>query len=167
MRTSASAALLLAAVVCAGCPRRPTPTAAARPIQIPAGCEADLSGTYTFKGRDEWRYLARDDGGTLVLQLLSTSPDGGVGAGAPPNRTSIVLERTPDGFVGAARAEVWPTQSVACSVSFPTEVAACRDAGLVLRTADAIGVDESCRIAPASAVPMREVELLRLIIDRG
>jgi hypothetical protein len=163
MRTWASAALLLVATVCAGCPRRPVPPEV-RAVRVPSGCEANLSGTYTFKGREDWRYLASDDGGTLVLRLLWTSPDGGVGENRA-DRTAIVLERTSDGFAGATHAVAWPTQSVACPVSFPTEVKACRDDGLVLRTVDAIGVDESCRVAPGTS-PMREVEVLRSGTDR-
>jgi hypothetical protein len=150
---------MLTAAVCAGCARRPIPPGA-RPIRVPSGCEVDLSGTYTFKGREDWRYLAHDDGGTLVLRLLWRSPDAGTEV-ERPDRTAIIVERTPEGFVGATHSVAWPAQNVACPVSFPTEVKACRDEGLVMRTVDAIAVDETCRLAPARSPPMRDVEVLR------
>ena len=144
-----------------GCHRQATPSPAPRPLRVPNGCEADLSGEYTFKGREDWRYLASDDGRTLVLQFVRILPDGGSGAERSDGGTWIGLERTSDGFVGATHALAWPPQGSACQVTFSTEVTACSDAGLALRAVDAITVDESCRPAPAAGVPLRDVELVR------
>jgi hypothetical protein len=162
VRTAAALTFMLAALaVCAGCHRQPAPLAP-RTLRIPSGCEVNLSGEYTFKGREDWRYVAGDDGGTLVLQLVRTLPDGGSGAErSADGGTSIIVERTTEGFVGATHAVAWPSQRVACPVSFPTEVTACRDTGLVLRAVDAVGVDETCRAAPPTAAPLRDVELFR------
>ena len=149
------------ALASAACHRQTAPPPAARPLRIPKGCEVDLSGEYTFKGREDWRYLASDDGGTLVLLLVRTSPDGGSGAERSDGGTWIGLERTPDGFVGDTHALAWPPRGAPCAVSFPTEVTACGDGGLALRAVDAISVDEACRAAPAAGAPLRDVELVR------
>ena len=154
-------AILALLLVSSGCHRQAPPPPVARPVRIPPGCEADLSGEYTFKGRDDWRYLAGDDGGTLTLRLVRTSPDGGAGVQRSDGGTAIIVERTPDGFVGATHAVAWPSPGVACPVSFPTEVTACPDAGLVLRAVDAVGVDETCRAAPATGAPLRKVDLVK------
>lgn len=157
---------LIVLVLSTGCPRRPPPPEMRAP-RIPSGCEVNLSGEYRFKGREDWRYLADDDGGTLVLHPVRTLADGGLGPERPDGGTLILLERTPDGFVGAAHAVAWPSRSLACAVSFPTEVTACRGEALLLKTADAVAVDEACRAAPTTPPPGREVELLRGPADGG
>src|SRR5438045_3884508 len=84
--TFAVAAVIASAL--AACPRaaKPseTPVAPAAPpppapIHVPSGCEANQSGEWVHSQNASYRYLARDDGGTLELALLRTvsEPDAG------------------------------------------------------------------------------------------
>src|SRR5260221_6965186 len=61
------------------------------PIRIPPGCEADQSGVWVHSQNATFSYLARDDGGTLELDLDRKSDDAGV---------RIVVTRGPEGFLG-------------------------------------------------------------------
>lgn len=159
-------ALALAAASCS--PRVPTPstTAAALappPARIPEGCAADQSGVYLHEGNAEFRYRARDDGGTLVLTVerppAQEPSDAGLAASAAPD---VLLERTAQGFVGQTRGRAFLRSGQSCAVSFPTEVLACEDGGLVLRAASRVMVDESCKPAPKGpSTAMREHRLTR------
>lgn len=132
-------------------------------VQVPPGCQRDLSGTYAHAQRPEFRYLARDDGTTLTMSVeraradAGSAPDGG-------GRVSIALARTPRGFIGQARATAFVVTGQPCPVEFFTEVIACDDAGLLLRSAATAAVDESCRPPPSAVhAAMMEHRLIREI----
>lgn len=170
---------ILALVACA--PRSPAP-APRPPIRIPAGCAADQSGHYVHADNPTFLYHARDDGGTLVLRIerapRAGTEDGGEPSGpgpagdvrqqasgaassaaAPPD---VVLERTPQGFVGQAHGPAFLPSGQVCRVAFPTEVVACTDGGLLLRTTATMEVDEGCQPAPrGGSTAMKEHQLWR------
>lgn len=129
-------------------------------IRIPAGCAADQSGTYTHAEDRTFRYLARDDGGTLDMVVDRLGRDGGT---TEPAEARLRLDRTPRGFVGVTRAKVFTPDGRSCpAAEFPTEVVACEDAGLVLRTAAKVDLDEACRPPPhPTPSVMVEQRLLR------
>lgn len=161
-------AVVLGVAVLLGCPRaKPPPSPPAPPpIKVPAGCEADLSGTWAYSDRPDWRYRGTDDGKTLVLSVERASeverPDGGV---TPAQEVAVVLERTPEGFLGAAHATVY-TASRPCEVSFPTEVVACTDGGLTLSSAEALLVDEtSCAVRADPQAPRKQHQLVPFSAD--
>lgn len=136
------------------------------PVKIPAGCEADLSGRYVHADESTYRYLGADDGGTLLLTVNRVLPERADAGPAAP-LAQIHLHRTPDGFEGTTRAEGFAA-GVKCPLVFETEVTACADAGLSLRTAMTAAVDEQCRVAPPTGVtPREEHQLLRLLPDGG
>jgi hypothetical protein len=96
---------------------------------------------------------AHADGGT-------DTPDAGA--------ASIVLQRTPQGFVGETRATGFTGGGISCPVVFPTEVVTCADAGLTLRSAASTSIDEGCRPAPSGAPTVRlQQVLLRGAPDAG
>lgn len=64
-------------LLCAACARALPPPPPLPPPRLPPGCEASLAGPWVLASDPGWRYLARDDGGTL--ELLVTQ------AGAPPD----------------------------------------------------------------------------------
>ena len=122
---------------------------------------ADLSGSYVHAQNPSYGYLAHDDGGTLFIAVDRGTAD----AGSPrsdPNPVSVSLFRTPRGFLGQTDAVPFVATGRACPVSFPTEIIACEDAGLTLRSAVSSAVDESCEPsqAPAHRV-MAEHRLVR------
>lgn len=150
------------------CPARtPAPPPAAPPIRVPPGCEKNQAGEYHHTENPAFRYLGEDDGGTLMLTLartrqgLETHTDGGT-------TVSIVLNRTPDGFVGETRSTTFTTAGVACPVRFPTQAMVCDDKGLTLRSIASTAIDEDCRPAPSGPKPVwKEQRLLRSVPDAG
>ena len=139
-----------------GCIRKP-PAAPASPqpppeplIQVPPGCLADLSGTYVHGQNPSYRYLASDDGGTLFIAVERSRSDAGV-AQMDANPVSVSLSRTAKGFVGETQAVLFVATGRACPVDFPTEIIACEDAGLILKSAISSAVDESCQPSQAPA----------------
>ena len=139
-----------------GCIRKP-PAAPASPqpppeplIQVPPGCLADLSGTYVHGQNPSYRYLASDDGGTLFIAVERSRSDGGV-TRTEANPVSVSLSRTAKGFVGETQAVLFVATGRACPVDFPTEIIACDDAGLLLKSAISSAVDESCQPSQAPA----------------
>lgn len=137
------------------CPRPvPTPPPPSAPeVQIPPGCERNLSGTYAYVERPDWQYVGADDGGTLVLELQR--------ADAGPSDVEIVLSRTPKGFVGGIEHTAFPAPGVKCPVVFDTEVTSCSDGGLTLSSVESLAVDETCHPAPADGgVRRREHQLV-------
>ncbi len=150
---------LLAAISLTACPsRRPTPSPqeATRPppVKVPPGCEGDLSGQYVHADRPEWVYAAVDDGGTLTVR-----PDGTANAAADGG-VEIVLQRTPEGFLGTTRATAFAAQGVECEVRFPTELVGCPDGGLLVSTVENVAINESCVPAKVPRDARREEHLL-------
>src|SRR3712207_5507932 len=84
-------------------PKTETQPPPAPPIRVPPGCESSQAGEYHHAQNPAFRYSGEDDGGTLTLSVMRAHADGGTehpdGGG-----TSIVLQRTPAGFVGETRA---------------------------------------------------------------
>jgi len=152
--------LLLLACGCAA-PPPPPPDAEARPAPPPsplAGCAEDLSGAWRHRDDDSFRYLARDDGGVLLLEVQHATADGGVEA------SQLVLVRSPGSFVGAVG--VGRVKGDAgCAAFFPVEVVSCADAGLVVSTAERLRVDGACR--PVENAVHRLHRLVRLTPDAG
>ncbi len=149
-------------------PPRTEPVPPAAPaVKVPPGCEQNQAGEYHHAENPAFRYYGEDDGGTLSLAVVrahdatsADTPD----AGSP----SIVLQRTPAGFVGETRAIGFSGMGTPCPVVFPTEVVRCTDAGLTLRSAASTSIDEDCRPAPAGAPSVRlEQVLLRGAPDAG
>lgn len=160
---------MLALVAAASCsPRVSSPSTAGAalappPARIPEGCAADQSGVYLHEGNAEFRYRARDDGGTLVLTVERPAAPEASDAGPPASAAAdVLLERTSQGFVGQTRGRAFLRSGQSCAVSFPTEVLACEDGGLVLRAASRVLVDETCKPAPrGAATAMLEHRLTR------
>jgi hypothetical protein len=157
------AGLLLAGV---GCPRpiRPAPPEpvvrpAPPPVQIPAGCEADLSGTYAHAEDEGFLYVGHDDGRSLRLQMNQRLPDGGTSV--PDGGPWIGLERTTEGFVGHTHAVAPTPDRQLCPVAFPTEVLACEgEAGLLLSAQSRIGLGEDCQPRPPKELQWRTHRLV-------
>jgi hypothetical protein len=157
MRNLFSAAAL---AVLLGCAPKAAPTPPTQPLppppppaRIPQGCAAELSGTWVHQDDPSFRYLGRDDGKTLLLVVERLRADGGT-SGGPEGR--IHLERTPQGFVGVTRAEVYANGRT-CLAEFPTEVVACEEGALRLETAPKAAVDEACQLS-ARPVPGPRLE---------
>lgn len=153
--------LALSALV--ACPSR-TPSQGARtelPVRVPPGCEQNLAGEYHHVGNPAFRYLAEDDGRTLALTLLRARADGGVGGAPDAGAITLMLNRTPDGFLGETRATGFNVSGNPCPVTFPTEVTACVNDGLTLRTVPSTAVDEACRPPPSGPLPQRVEHVLR------
>ncbi len=157
----------LAAALTACPARTPSPPPAAPSISVPPGCEKNQAGEYHHTENPAFRYLGEDDGGTLTLTLararqgVETQTDGGT-------TVSIVLNRTPNGFVGETRSTTFTRGGMACPVRFPTQAAVCDDKGLTLRTVGSTAIDEDCRPAPSGPKPVwKEQRLLRGVPDAG
>ncbi|MFP2931224.1 hypothetical protein ACLESO_39745 [Pyxidicoccus sp. 3LG] len=138
------------------------------PVRVPAGCESSQAGEYHHAENPAFRYHGEDDGGTLSLAVMRAHADGGTEAPPDSGATTIVLQRTPNGFVGETRATGFAGSGTSCPVVFPTEVVACADAGITLRSASSTSIDEGCRPAPSGAptVKLQQV-LLRGAPDAG
>jgi hypothetical protein len=148
-------------------PRTEAQPPPAPPIRVPPGCESSQAGEYHHAQNPAFRYYGEDDGGTLSLAVVRARVDGG--ADAPDAGTpSIVLQRTPEGFVGETRATGFTGSGAPCPVVFPTEAVACDTRGLTLRSAASTAIDEGCQAAPAGAPGVRlEQVLLRGAPDAG
>ncbi len=112
---------------------------------------------------ESFRYRGRDDGGTLTLTVERPPvSDGGTAD------VDIVLVRSGEGFVGEVRGRAVTPSGRICPVAFPTELKACADGGIVLRSAERAAVDEWCRPVDAGeAPPMREHRLIRAVAPDG
>lgn len=162
MSRSSSVALPLASlalVALVACPSR-TPEGPP-PLRIPPGCERSQAGEYHHVGNPAFRYLAEDDGRTLALTLARTQRDGGVGGAPDAGAISLVLARTPEGFVGETRATGFTVSGSACPVTFPTEITACTGDSLKLRTVASTSLDEACRPPPSGPPPTWTEQVLR------
>lgn len=228
--------LFLLTAVLTACPRPPPPPPplpAPRP-NVPGGCLDLLDGVWLHEADPTFRYVARDDGGTVVFSVehhlardagfvprrfgkpvdagadAGAAPDGGAlggsaflpdaglpadggratdagadDAGLPatasalvldsdgcmpsaPSPTTVVLQRTGDGFVGQTHAMLLHPTGRWCEVTFRTEVLACGDGGLTLRTETGRALGEECQ-APAHPLPEPLVvqRLVRPSLDAG
>ncbi|MDY7228509.1 hypothetical protein [Hyalangium rubrum] len=131
------------------------------PVRIPSGCESSQAGEYHHVGNPAFRYVAEDDGRTLSLTVVSARLDGGVGGSPDAGGINLVLSRTPQGFVGETRATGFNVSGNPCPVKFPTEVTACADDSLKLRTVTSTALDEACRPPPSGAPPKWTEQVLR------
>ena len=138
----------------------PAPPASAR---IPPGCERNQAGEYEHADNPGFRYQGEDDGGTLTLavtrireeEATPPEPDGGTAV-------SIVLQRTPEGFLGETRATTFTPAGTACPVSFATQAVGCDERGLTLRSVTSAALDENCHPAPRGVPPpWKEQRLVR------
>ena len=158
----------------AGCPTRapkpaPPPPLAQPAVHLPPGCEANLSGTYAHHTNPSYHYRAQDNGRTMSISVERWIGDGGSVLEAADAGPQIRLARTARGFVGQVQAIGFLASGQACQVEFPTEVVACEDGGVVLRSAaTALPPDELCR-PPQGGSPtlMLEHRLNRLEPDRS
>ena len=117
-----------------------------------------MSGTYVHSDNPGFRYRGIDDGGTLWLSLERTAAEAADG-GAPG--VALRLTRSPKGFAGEATG-VGLRGAVECPVRFPTELTACFDGGLALRSAATASFDERCQPPPSGPPPlMLDQTLLR------
>ncbi|PTL78496.1 hypothetical protein [Vitiosangium sp. GDMCC 1.1324] len=151
----------LAAALTACPTRTPSQPPAPLPIRVPPGCEKSQAGEYHHAQNPAFRYLGEDDGGTLTLTLARAregaefQTDGGTAV-------RIVLNRTPDGFVGETRATMFTPTGTECPVGFPTQATTCDDKGLTLRSVASAAIDEQCRPATNGSKPVwKEQRLLR------
>lgn len=136
-------------------------------VRIPPGCESSQSGEYHHVGNPAFRYLAEDDGRTLTLTLLRARRDGGVGAPPDTGAITLVLTRTPEGFLGEARATGFSVAGTPCPVRFPTELIACGPDTLTLRTVASTPLDEACRPPPSGPPPRWTEHVLRRAAPSG
>jgi len=163
MRARLAASLALLALL--GCehgspgprvePPRPPPAADAAPpapprAQVPRGCEVNLGGVYRLAKRPHWRYQVDDDG-----EHLTARPLGLADGGAAP--MTMVLDRTARGFVGMIAGTASTASGTACPVAFAAEIVACDAAGLTVRSADELQLDEQCRLRPSASAPVERV----------
>jgi hypothetical protein len=141
---------VLAFACLVACPTR-TPVGPP-PVHVPPGCEQSQAGEYHHVGNPAFRYLAEDDGRTLSLTLVHAQADGGVGGAPDAGAITIVVARTPEGFVGETHATGF-REGTPCPMKFPTEITACAPATLTLRSVWKTAVDEACRPAPSGRTP--------------
>ncbi len=145
------------------CPARPPAPVEPRepPVRIPPGCERSQAGEYYHVGNPAFRYLGEDDGRTLALTLLRARADGGVTGTPDAGAIRITLSRTPAGFVGETRATGFNVSGTPCPVTFPTEVKACAEEHLTLRTVASTALDEECHPPPSGPAPTWTEQVLR------
>ncbi len=155
----AVSALALTALL--ACPSRTPPGGPAEPVRIPPGCERSQAGEYHHVGNPAFRYLAEDDGRTLSLTVVRSRADGGVGGSPDAGAISVVLARTPRGFVGETRATGFNAAGSPCPARFPTEVTACANDSLRLRTVASTALDEACLPPPSGPPPQWTEQVLR------
>ena len=159
--TARTVGLIASTLLFFGCPKQvpdaapPPPPPAAPAFNVPAGCEKPIDGTFVHAQNPSYRYRADDDGGTLLLVVERPMNDGG--AQPEDGGTFIALTRTATGFHGASVADAFTQRGTRCRVSFPTELLACGDGGLLLRAASSGAVDEQCR-EPTNAQPSARME---------
>jgi len=142
----------------AACPSR---TVGPPPVHVPPGCERSQAGEYHHVGNPAFRYLAEDDGHILTLTLVRTRRDGGVGAAPETGAITLVLARTPEGFVGQTHATGFSVAGTPCPVKFPTELTACGASTLTLRSVASTSLDEACRPPPSGPEPRWTEQVLR------
>ena len=135
---------LFAALFCASCavkqlPPEPPPPPRPLQVQVPRGCEVDLSGSYVHDGDGNWHYLAQDDAGVLVLEAFRTEADAG------PPAAIITLRRGMHGFTGEVAGKAILPSGEECDVRLPAEVRSCDDGGLTLASAASTAVGEGCQ----------------------
>lgn len=122
------------------------------PIAVPRGCEVNLSGRYHLLGRSAARYAVTDDGVHLMLHAL------GEDAGA--KEMALVMDRTPQGFVGLVVGNAKTDGGPDCPVAFSAALTSCSAEGIVVRSVDELEVDERCRLRE-SAEAISEKVLVR------
>jgi hypothetical protein len=105
--------------------------------------------------------VGEDDGRTLSLTVVSSRADGGVGGSPDAGAINLVLSRTPQGFVGETRATGFNAAGSPCPARFPTEVTACADDSLRLRTVASTALDEACLPPPSGPPPRWTEQVLR------
>ncbi|MCP3061853.1 hypothetical protein LXT21_24010 [Myxococcus sp. K38C18041901] len=173
-RALPSLALGFSVLCLTACPAKAPPTLETRsppppPIRVPPGCEGSQAGEYHHEENPAFRYRGEEDGGTLTLAVVRALTD--TDAGTPANDSSgasIVLQRTPGGFVGETRATGFTGSGAPCPVAFPTELVACDDAGLTLRAVASTSIDEGCQPSRTGPPPVRLKQvLLRETPDAG
>ncbi|WP_224244078.1 hypothetical protein [Hyalangium gracile] len=152
--------ITLGAVASASLVACPTRNVGPPTVNVPPGCEQSQAGEYHHVGNPAFRYLAEDDGRILSLSLLHTRPDGGVGATPDGGAVTIVLGRTPEGFVGSTHATGF-SAGTPCPVKFPTEVTACGRETLTLRSVWKTSINEACRPPPSGPAPTWTEQVLR------
>ena len=145
---------------CAAAPA-PAPEPPARPAAVPSpleGCPRDFTGLWRHSEDEGYRYLARDDGGVVVLEVRHALADGGL------ERSELVLVRSPSSFLGAV-AVARMHADAGCAAFFPVDVVNCADGGLVLSTVERLRVDGDCRaVAPGV---YHQHRLVRVTPDGG
>lgn len=156
----AASLLSLAAGCVRAAPTGAPPPPAPAPLDIPPGCEVDLSGHYVHQDNATFQYAARDDGGAVRLDVLRVLADAGLPEGGAVQHW-VELQRTARGFVGATHAPGFTASGAECRVQFPTELTACHDGGLVLRAAASVAIDEGCAPDARSTRRLLEHRLLR------
>ncbi|MGO8969720.1 MAG: hypothetical protein ACLQDQ_09120 [Myxococcaceae bacterium] len=117
-----------------------------------------MSGLWRHSDDDSFRYLARDDGGVLTLEVRHLMGDGGAEV------SQLVLVRSMAGFVGAVGVARL-SGDAGCAALFPAEVVSCADAGLVVSTVERLRVDGACRTVEPGV--QRLHRLLRVTPDGG
>ena len=150
-------------VACPAPPPPPQVVPAAR--SLPEGCGDDFTGRWVLASDPSWSYRARDDGGTVVLDVERRWADGGT-----PERASsarVVLRRTPTGLIGETRAPRMGPSGPGCEASLPVELTGCPDGGLLLRTVERMRVDAQCTPVDASPPETRTYLLVRAGADAG
>ena len=156
---AATRALALLVCACAA-PPAPAPEPPARPASAPSptdACPSDLSGLWRHGEDDSFRYLARDDGGVLTLQVTHTTD-----AGA--QQSELVLVRAPGSFLGAVGlARMLPDGG--CAALFPAEIVSCADGGLVVSTVERLRVDGAWRPVEPGVYHLHR--LVRVTADAG
>jgi hypothetical protein len=146
------------AATLAACPSAPV---GPPPVNVPPGCERSQLGEYHHVGNPAFRYRAEDDGRVLTLTLVRARADGGVGAAPDTGAITLVLTRTPEGFLGETRATGFSVGGTPCPVKFPTEITACAPDTLTLRTVASTPLDEACRPPPSGPPPRWTEQVLR------
>jgi hypothetical protein len=148
------------------CPAPPPPTPVIPPARaLPEGCEDDFAGRWVLASDPSWSYRARDDGGTVVLDVERRWADGGT-----PERASsarVVLRRTPAGLSGETRTPRMGPSGPGCEAILPVELTGCPDGGLLLKTVERVRVDGQCTPVDASPPETRTYLLLRAARDGG
>jgi hypothetical protein len=150
---------VLALAGLAACPTRAT--VSPPPVQVPPGCEQSQAGQYHHVGNPAFRYLGQDDGRILSLALVRGLEDGGVEGAPDAGAVTLVLARTPEGFLGTTHATGFSVSGTPCPVKFPTQVTGCGAETLTLRTAQKTYLNEDCRPPPNAPPPLWTEQVLR------
>jgi len=148
--------LLLCAAACTSQRPQPPPTATpSAPAHVPAGCEANLTGTWIHASVPGWTYEVADDGETVRMRVFGPPSAGTEGS-------TVELRRTPDGFIGQAESLVATPGGPPCRVKFDAQVLSCEPGALKLRSASTASVDARCRMPAGEALgPLIEHRLVR------